>query len=103
MLGSKFVIQQYTNFNATDSQLVYNINRGHNDDPTDLRNQRFFLIEPFMDMNAGFKNFMFKCQLGFSAQWDGNARITSYLPIYAGVGVTCYIRLKKKAVVDTMR
>ncbi len=103
IVGAKFVVQQYANFKSFDSALVYQINTRHYDPPSDFRGQRFLFVEPFLDMGAGYKGLLFKWQIGFSAQCDGNATILGDLPIYAGVGVTWYIRLKKKAEVDTLR
>lgn len=83
--GIRCMLERFTEFNAlNDPALRYTI---ANKDQlgTDVTAQNFVFIQPFMQMQIGYKYVWFNCQLGLSAQVSGGAIGDN--PFYGSLGI----------------
>ena len=87
--GLRFATQDYYSFDAPDKSLRYAINADPvTQNPSDLTSQRFYFLEPFVEIEAGYRFLFFNMQLGGTAQMDKNATMTADVPLFLSMGIT---------------
>ncbi|MFN4246238.1 MAG: hypothetical protein ACK4EY_00865 [Flavipsychrobacter sp.] len=84
--GVRFAINRYTTFNAADTSLRYVITGDH-DTRTDVLDQNFGLLEPFVNFEVGYKYVKFNLQVGASTPFLSNT-VSGTFPVYATFGFT---------------
>lgn len=83
--GARIAINRYTSFNSPDSSLRYKIT-DDGDTWSDVLNQNFCLLEPFINFEVGYKFVKFNLQMGASTPLLSNT-VSGKFPVYATLGV----------------
>jgi len=89
MGGIRLTGQNFYSFQGVDSNLRYTIASNDGTPAGDVSKQVFFWIEPFVNMEVGYKYAKFNAQVGFSYQLT-KGDITGGIPAYISVGGTFY-------------
>lgn len=85
LFGAKYFSNRYYGFTATEPNLRYSL-IGPTGSGKGVTDQTFAYISPFLNVEAGYKFFMFSWQMGATAQVAGDA--THQNPFYMTLGMT---------------
>ncbi len=88
MGGFKFIFQKYGSFQSGNSDLKYLITTPDGYvSGTDVTSQLFVFVQPFVNMDIGYKYVRFDIQMGYSAETVGGY-ISGSFPVYITLGAT---------------
>jgi len=86
--GIRIMYQYYYNFESSNPDLPYTITSNQGQRLGNINGSSFLMIEPFINMEVGYKYIKFNLQTGFSGQAAGEGNITgSSLPAYMSLGI----------------
>lgn len=87
MGGMRFAFQKYYNFESPyEPTLRYHVLNGSMGE-LNVEREIVGFIEPYVNMEVGYKFIRFNYQLGFSGQYIG-ARVAGEFPVYMSLGMT---------------
>lgn len=81
--GIRFNYHKYSYFRSSDPETRYSFTNSN----TDIEDDYFLFVCPFLNLNIGYKYVKFNAQIGFNNS-AGNTRLTNNGALYASVGLT---------------